>query len=175
MAGDRLYVTGTIGDAAIGLKVRLGQGPDISQADKTFLLERYLIPEPRLALLDAMAAHANGGMDVSDGFVGDLTKMLDVSGVSARVPIYRLPLSPAARAAIAADPDLFEVATTGGDDYELLASASPASASAFEAAAAAAGVPLTLVGEAVEGRNPPSFIGVDGDPVVFERGAYSHF
>ena len=73
-----------------------------------------------------MAAHASGGMDVSDGFVGDLAKMLDVSGVSARVPIYRLPLSPAARAAIAADPGLFEVAATGGDDYELLASVAAA-------------------------------------------------
>ena len=101
--GDRLYVTGTIGDAALGLKVRLGRGPDITQADKAFLLDRYLTPQPRLTLIGAMAAHASGGMDVSDGFVGDLTKMLDVSGVSARVPIYRLPLSPAARAAIAAD------------------------------------------------------------------------
>src|SRR5271165_6144386 len=55
--GDRLYVTGTIGDAAIGLKVRLGRGPDIPQSDKAFLLERYLTPEPRLALIDAMAAH----------------------------------------------------------------------------------------------------------------------
>lgn len=174
-AGDRLYVTGTIGDAAIGLKVRLGHGPDISQVHKAFLLERYLIPEPRVALINAMAAHANGGMDVSDGFVGDLAKMLDVSGVSARVPIYRLPLSPAGRAAIAADPDLFEVAATGGDDYEVLASASPSSASAFEAAAAAAGVPLTFVGEAVEGREPPSFIGADGNAVVFARAAYSHF
>jgi thiamine-monophosphate kinase len=174
-AGDRLYVTGTIGDAAIGLKVRLGQGPDISQADKAFLLERYLIPEPRLALINAMATHASGGMDVSDGLVGDLAKMLDVSGVSARVPIYRLPLSSAARAAIAADPDLFEVATTGGDDYEVLASAPRESASAFEAAAAAAGVPLTFVGEAVEGRRPPSFIGADGNPVIFARAAYSHF
>ena len=63
-------------------------------------------------LAGAMLAHANGGMDVSDGFVGDLTKMLDVSGVSARVPVYRLPLSRAARAAIAADPGLFEVAAT---------------------------------------------------------------
>jgi thiamine-monophosphate kinase len=174
-AGDRLYVTGTIGDAAIGLKVRLGHGPDISQVHNAFLLERYLIPEPRVALINAMAAHANGGMDVSDGFVGDLAKMLDVSGVSARVPIYRLPLSPAGRAAIAADPDLFEVAATGGDDYEVLASASPSSASAFEAAAAAAGVPLTFVGEAVEGREPPSFIGADGNAVVFARAAYSHF
>ena len=124
-AGDRLYVTGAIGDAAIGLRIRQGRGPDIPKADKAFLVERYLIPEPRLRLIGAMAAHASAGMDVSDGFVGDLTKMLDVSGVSARVPIYRLPLSPAARAAIAADPSLFEVAATGGDDYELLASASP--------------------------------------------------
>jgi thiamine-monophosphate kinase len=173
--GDRLYVTGTIGDAAIGLKVRLGRGPDISQADKTFLLERYLIPEPRLKLIGAMAAHASGGMDVSDGFVGDLAKMLDVSGVTARVPIYRLPLSPAARRAIAADPGLFEVAATGGDDYELLASAPRESAPAFEAAAAAAGAPLTFIGEAVEGLRPPSFIGADGNPIVFARGAYSHF
>src|SRR5208337_1546790 len=98
--GDRLYVTGTIGDAAIGLRIRQGRGPDLPQADKAFLLERYLTPEPRVALIEAMVAHANGGMDISDGFVGDLTKMLEVSGVTARVPIYRLPLSPAARAAI---------------------------------------------------------------------------
>src|SRR5271170_3162616 len=64
-AGDRLYVSGTIGDAALGLKVRLGRGPDIPQADKAYLLERYLTPRPRLALISAMAAHASGGMDVS--------------------------------------------------------------------------------------------------------------
>jgi thiamine-monophosphate kinase len=173
--GDRLYVTGTIGDAALGLKIRQGRGPDIPKADKAFLVERYLNPEPRLKLIDAMAAHASGGMDVSDGFVGDLAKMLDVSGVTARVPIYRLPLSRAARAAIAADPALFEVAATGGDDYELLASAPPESASAFEAAAAAQGTPLTFVGKAVEGREPPCFIGPDGNRVVFAKSAYSHF
>jgi thiamine-monophosphate kinase len=172
---DRLYVTGTIGDAAIGLRIRQGRGPDIPQADKGFLLERYLTPEPRLKLIGAIAAHASGGMDVSDGFVGDLTKMLDASGVSARVAIFRLPLSQAARAAIAADPGLFEVAATGGDDYELLVSAPPASAPAFEAAAAAAGVPLTFIGEAVEGRRPTSFVGADGNPVVFARRSYSHF
>src|ERR1700751_2811333 len=62
--GDRLYVTGTIGDAAIGLKIRQGRRPDIPQANKAFLLQRYLIPEPRLKLIGAMAAHASGGMDV---------------------------------------------------------------------------------------------------------------
>jgi thiamine-monophosphate kinase len=174
-SGDRLYVTGTIGDAAIGLRLRQGRGPDIPQADKAFLIERYLTPQPRLELIGAMASHANGGMDVSDGFVGDLTKMLDESGVSAEVAILRLPLSKAARAAIAADASLFEVAATGGDDYELLASAPPASAPAFEATAAAAGVPLTFIGEAVEGRRPPSFVGADGNPAVFGRRSYSHF
>jgi len=172
---DRLYVTGTIGDAAIGLEVRQRRGPDIAQADKSFLVERYLRPEPRLALSGALIAHASGGMDVSDGFVGDLTKMLAASGVTADPAIFRLPLSPAARRAIAADPALFEVAATGGDDYELLASVAPESAPAFEAAAAAAGVPLTFVGEAAEGRRPPRFIGPDGDPVGFARGSYSHF
>ncbi len=173
--GDRLYVTGTIGDAAIGLKIRQGRAAGIPQADKAFLIERYLLPEPRLKLIGAMAAHASGGMDVSDGFVGDLAKMLDASGVSAEVPLSRLPLSQSARAAIAADPGLFEVAATGGDDYELLASAPPASAPAFEAAAAAAGVPLTFIGEAVESRRPPSFVGADGNPIVFARRSYSHF
>ena len=173
--GDRLYVTGTIGDAAIGLRVRQGRGPDIGQAEKAFLLGRYLRPEPRMALAEAVAAHAHGGMDVSDGFVGDLTKMLAVSGVSARVPIYRLPLSQPARTAIAADPGLFTVAATGGDDYELIVSTAPDSAPLFEAEAAAAGVPITLIGEAVEGFGPPSFIGPDGGRVTFGRGAYSHF
>ena len=91
------------------------------------------------------------------------------------MPLYRLPLSLAARAAIAADPGLLEVAVTGGDDYEVLASTPREFAAAFERGATAAGVPLTFVGEAVEGRRPPSFIGPDGNPVVFARGSYSHF
>jgi len=173
--GDRLYVSGTIGDAAIGLLIRQGRGPDIPRDERSFLLDRYLAPQPRVALATAMVAHAHAGMDVSDGFVGDLTKMLAVSGVSARVPIYRLPLSQPARAAIAANPDLFAVAATGGDDYELLASIAPESAPAFEVAAAAAGVPVGCVGEAVEGYGPPRFVGPDGDTVRFARGSYSHF
>ena len=173
--GDRLYVTGTIGDAAIGLRIRQGRGPHLLPAHDAYLLGRYLAPEPRLALTHAIAAHAHSGMDVSDGFVGDLTRMLEVSGVSARVPIYRLPLSHAARAAIAADPGLFVIAATGGDDYELIVSTAPGAAPDFEAEAAAAGVPVTLIGEATEGTAPPSFIGPDGGKVVFDRGAFSHF
>ena len=173
--GDKLYVSGTIGDAALGLRLRLGQGPDLPEAHRRHLLDRYLLPRPRLALAAAMAAHARGGMDVSDGFVGDLTKMLRVSGVGARVDLAALPLSDAALAAITADPALFTVAATGGDDYELLAAVPPDSAAAFEAAARAAGVAVACVGEALQGAAPPRFIGRDGEDVTFARGSFSHF
>jgi thiamine-monophosphate kinase len=116
---------------------------------------------------------AHGGMDVSDGFIGDLTKMLRVSGVSASIDLARLPLSDAANAAIAADPALFEIAVTGGDDYEILAAVPPENASAFEAAAA--GVGVASIGRAIEGAAPPRFAGRDGREVSFPHGAFSHF
>ncbi len=173
--GDRLYVSGTIGDAALGLMVRRGRGPGLAEADRAFLVSRYLEPEPRVALAPAMLALANGGMDVSDGFVGDLTKMLAASGASARVDLARLPLSKSARAAIAADPALFVVAATGGDDYELIASVAPENAAAFEAEAEARGAPVTHVGEALAGSDPPRFMSPDGRPATFRHGSYSHF
>ncbi|MFZ1962787.1 MAG: thiamine-phosphate kinase [Roseiarcus sp.] len=173
--GDRLYVSGTIGDAALGLRLRLGQGPSLDEARRRHLLDRYLLPQPRLALAPAMARFADAGMDVSDGFVGDLTKMLRVSGVSARVELQRLPLSAAARAAIAADAALFDVAATGGDDYELLAAIAPENGAAFEAAAATAGVAVALVGEAFAGARAPRFMTAEGREAAFARGAFSHF
>ncbi|MGA2795635.1 MAG: thiamine-phosphate kinase, partial [Roseiarcus sp.] len=169
--GDMLYVSGTIGDAALGLKARLGLLPFLAAEPRNFLLDRYLLPRPRLALAPVLARFAHGGMDVSDGFVGDLTKMLRVSGASARVELAKLPLSAAADAAIAGDPALFEIAATGGDDYEILAAVAPEQASAFEAAAAGAGVAVTQVGQALVGARAPQFLGRDGAVAAFERGA----
>ena len=173
--GDRIYVTGTIGDAALGLRLRQGQGPALSESDRRLLLDRYLLPQPRLALAPAVARFASAGMDISDGFVGDLTKMLKVSGVTAIVEMTRLPLSPAASAAIGADPSLFPVAASGGDDYELMLAVSPPAAAAFEAAAVAAGVAVTSIGEAVVGVAAPRFVDREGRPFKFGRGSFSHF
>ena len=174
-AGDLLYVSGTIGDAALGLKLRLGAALDLTKPHRSFLLDRYLLPQPRTALAPAMREFANAGMDVSDGFVGDLGKMLRVSGVGARIELARLPLSSAAQAAIAADPKLFAVAATGGDDYEVLASVAPDKAAAFEEAAARAGVPLTQVGEAIARDKGIRFFDRDGEEFAGKSVAYSHF
>ena len=100
--------------------------------------------EPRLKLVGAMAAHASGGMDVSDGFVGDLTKMLDASASRRRADSHACRCRTPRERRSPLDPELFEVAATGGDDYELLASAPPDSAAVFEAAAAAAGVAVDV-------------------------------
>jgi thiamine-monophosphate kinase len=172
--GDALYVTGTIGDAALGLQARLGRLETLSDGARAHLLRRYLLPEPRLALGPAMAEFANGGMDVSDGMIGDLTKMLRVSGVTAEVDLDRLPLSDAAREAIAADDHAFEIAVTGGDDYELLATVGAGDSARFEAAARAAGVALACIGRVREGEGAPRFLR-NGESVAFARGSFSHF
>ncbi len=176
-AGDRLYVTGTIGDAALGLALRLGT-PGLARLDaqsRAFLLDRYLLPQPRNALASSMRRFAHGGMDVSDGFVGDLTKMLRVSGVAARIDLRALPLSPAAKAALALDAALFEKIVTGGDDYEVLAAVGEAEAAAFERSAAEAGVAIACVGEAFAGGGAPVFVGRDGSETAFATGSFSHF
>ncbi len=175
--GDALYVTGTIGDAALGLALRKNDArlAGLAQADRDHLLDRYLMPRPRLAAADAMRAHARAGMDVSDGLIGDLSKMMRASGCGARVELARIPLSEAARAAVSADPALFDVALTGGDDYELLAAVAPEKSAAFEAAMAGAGVAATRIGVAREEAQGVAFQGEDGRARTFARGAYRHF
>jgi thiamine-monophosphate kinase len=171
--GDRIYVSGTIGDAALGLVLRLsGREPPPEQAH---LLDRYLHPQPRLALRPALLAHASGAMDVSDGLVGDLAKMMRASGASAEVDLASVPLSRAARLAIAEQPSGFDVALTGGDDYEILATVPEAEAAGFEDAALAAGVPVTAIGRVVAGEGAALFRDRDGRPRLFARGSFSHF
>jgi thiamine-monophosphate kinase len=171
-AGDLLYVTGTIGDAALGLQVRLGQ---INGQGVDHLLARYLRPQPRNALAPVLLDCASAAMDVSDGLVGDLAKMMRVSGVSADVEAACVPLSPEAAALIAAHAGAFETALTGGDDYEILASIPPQNASVFEARAAEAGVAVTRIGHVLRGDGAPRFRDASGAPIAFARGSYSHF
>jgi thiamine-monophosphate kinase len=167
--GDLLYVSGTIGDAALGLQLRLGRGPTLEPGLREALLERYLRPQPRLALAAALA-HARAAMDVSDGLVGDLAKMLRASGVGGVLELARVPFSPAAQAWLAAAPEGNEIAVTGGDDYEVLAAVGPQRAGGVETGGAG---PRCRIGWVREGTFEVR--GLAGEPANFARGSYSHF
>lgn len=179
-AGDQIYVTGTIGDAALGLKLRLGATSDqdwigaASKASADFLLDRYLLPQPRLRLRGALA-YAHAAMDISDGLAGDLAKMLRLTGMTAEVRLADVPLSKAAREALRAAPRLIETICTGGDDYEILCAVPPADSAAFMAAAENAGLKVSLLGSAVRGESAPSFRDADGGVVSFARASFQHF
>lgn len=166
--GDALYVSGTIGDAALGLALRRDPGlaARLSPQMREYLLDRYLLPRPRLDLVPLLRAHATAAMDVSDGLAGDLAKLCRASGVSAVVEAPLVPFSGAARAVIAQAPDLFATALTGGDDYEILFTAAPG----FTPPSGVA-----RLGEIVAGDGAPLFLDGTKKPLIFTRLSFSHF
>ena len=178
-AGDHVFVTGTIGDAALGLQVRrdaaIAERWRLDAAMRDHLVSRFRVPQPRMALAEIVRTHASAAMDISDGLVADLAKLCRTSRVSAHIPVKRLPLSTAAAQALIADVNVLEPILTGGEDYEILCTVPPAVAAAFAAAAATAGVAVTDVGRIVPGGSPPKFTGPEGRPLTFARPGYSHF
>jgi thiamine-monophosphate kinase len=175
--GDCIVVTGTIGDAAIGLQLRrdrkLVRRLGLSDAAAATLEGRYLLPQPRNALADAILQYASAAIDVSDGLAGDLDKLCRASSVAAAIEVAAVPLSEAARAAIVAEPALRDTALTGGDDYEIALTLAPEKLAAFRAAAEAAGVAVAEIGRVQAGEGA-RFL-QDGKPLVFTRASYSHF
>jgi thiamine-monophosphate kinase len=174
--GDLVCVTGTIGDAALGLNLR--SDPEwaamLSLDHKAFLADRYLHPRPRYRLAAAVRAYAQAAMDVSDGLAGDLAKMMRVSGVSAVVDGDRVPLSDAAHAAIEASPDLAHRAMTGGDDYEILCTVAEKNLDRFEKEADSVNVRLSVIGRVVPGTDLPVFR-MSGSERRYDVGSFSHF
>ena len=175
--GDCVVVTGTIGDAALGVKLRrdrdLARRWQLTNAMTDHLEQRYLLPQPHNTLAEAVLQHAAAAMDVSDGLAGDLAKLCRASSVAAAIDVARVPLSDAARAAIAAAPELLETVLTGGDDYEIVLTLTPEKLAAFRAAAKAVGVAVTEIGNVQAGEGA-RFI-QDGKPLTFARASYSHF
>lgn len=177
-AGQAIVVSGTIGDGALGLALRLA--PDrpgfaaLDAEEAGFLKDRYLHPRPRLPLIRALREHASAAMDVSDGLVGDLAKLLSASGIGGEIDIARVPVSPAARRAVDAEPALLEVALTGGDDYEILAVVPHHELGRFNTLATMAGIGVAVIGHTHEGEGLTVRDG-NGMPVSFARDSFSHF
>lgn len=174
--GDAIVVSGTLGDAALGLRLRLGT-IDASPAGQgtAHLLDRYLHPQPRLGIAAAVQRHATASLDISDGLMGDLAHITGMSGVSAIVESPALPLSDPARALVASDPSALISVLTGGDDYEILATVPTDRLDAYRTEALAAGVPVTVIGRIVEGSDAPVAIGQDGNPIRLGRASHDHF
>ncbi len=174
--GDVVCVTGTIGDAALGLKLRSAPAwaRSLSSNENAHLADRYLHPQPRHRLAAALRNHASAAMDVSDGLAGDLDKMMRASGVTALVQADRVPLSPAAARAIQVSPDLLDLALTGGDDYEILCTVPEKALDSLRQEADRIGILLSVIGRVVAGHDQPVFR-MNGLERRYDVGSYQHF
>jgi thiamine-monophosphate kinase len=172
--GDRVMVTGTIGDAALGLAILKGTLV-VDAAAQATLVERYRVPQPRNAAAIAVRDHASASMDVSDGLAGDLAKLCAASGVSAVIDTSRIPRSDAAAELLARGVVRLETLVSGGDDYEVLCTVAEEKADAFADQAGRAGVAVTAIGTVIAGANPPKFLDGQGREIRLSRLSYSHF
>lgn len=147
MAGDLVCVSGSIGDGALGLLAASGRlTARLTEAHRSNLIDRYQVPQPRLALGIALRGIATAGLDISDGLVADVGHICEQSNLAADIEFARVPLSEAARAAVTADSRLIDRVLGGGDDYELALAIPPGRLPAAEEAARDADVPLTVIG-----------------------------
>jgi thiamine-monophosphate kinase len=173
-AGDRVVVSGTIGDAALGLGL-LKRGAALGGDEREMLIGRYRVPQPRVALAQAVRDHASAAMDVSDGLAGDLAKLCAASGVSAAIDAQSIPLSAPARELLNSGAVGIESILSGGDDYEILCTIPENRFEAFAQAAMLAGVPVTSIGTIIAGPAVPRFIDGQGAEIALSRLSYSHF
>ncbi len=161
-AGDLVAVTGTLGDAALGL--RPGAAPSLTRRQRR--------PRARLEAGRALSSLVTAAIDVSDGLVQDLGHVCRASGVGALVGVEDLPLSPAYRKATRLLREPWVTALAGGEDYELVVAVPPVSLGAARAAARRAGVTLTVVGRFVRGRGV-TVVGARGQRIAVPAG-YDH-
>jgi thiamine-monophosphate kinase len=171
--GDVVYVSGTVGDGALGLRALRDQLSGLSAGHRDALAERYRRPRPRLDCGARLVGIAHAAVDVSDGLAADLGHIADASGVAAVVEAAAVPLSPAAEAALAADAALRDVVLGGGDDYELLFTAGSESAGAVADLSQALGLPLTAIGR-IEAGQGVRIVDADGAAIRLAKAGYSH-
>lgn len=172
--GDVLFVTGTLGDAALALAHMLDGQEIADPTDREALLQRLLRPTPRLAFGPALRAHATAALDISDGLVQDVGHIARASGVAINIAAANLPRSAAAQRLLDAAPQLLETALIGGDDYEIAFTVPPQSRASLLGAAARAGVPVTAIGRVVAGAGA-GLVDAAGNAIALSRSGWSHF
>lgn len=172
--GDRIFVSGTIGDGFLGLKTLEGDLEDLADRLREYLIGRYRLPSPRVALGRRLAAIAHAAIDVSDGLLADLGHICEASGVGAEIQAAMVPMSDAAQIAVARTPALLPRLLGGGDDYELLFTADPAQSDAIAAIAEEVGVAVTGIGFVVAG-DKVAVTDAKAMDIVLQVAGYRHF
>ena len=173
--GNDLFVSGTLGNAALGLKILQKEG---LVGRPKGLIEKHLSPSPRIELGQALARHrlATAMIDVSDGLLIDTTHLLEESGVGARIWEDRIPLSRSYRKWIHSySKDFYQVALTGGEDYELLFTASPEKKKKISTLALSSKIPITWIGEILPQKEGFHIIRRDGKEYSPGRLGFEHF
>jgi thiamine-monophosphate kinase len=178
-AGDTVFVTGTLGDAALGLRALRGALPGLEAGAARFLIDRYLLPQPRVTLGPRLRGLASAAIDISDGLIADLGHVCEVSRLSAIVESSRVPLSAAARAALALHPAWIDTVLTGGDDYEILFTAPAQAANELKELSRTLGVPIAAIGRmqscSIGERGKVTALDASGQPLAFDREGWTHF
>lgn len=167
--GDLVCVSGTIGDAALGLLSLKGDMPH-----DDFLIARFQNPLPRLEVGRALLGLASATIDISDGLVMDLESLCAASKVGATLDLGAVPLSPPAQDYADAEPGNLIHLVTGGDDFELLFTVPPQRRADLPALAKKTGLPITVIGEINDTRRV-DVRGKDGRPVAIKTKGYRHF
>ena len=182
-ASDAIYVSGTLGDAGLGLMIRrdvpdwrdLRCGPfDLEAQHMASAVQRYLRPQPRIELAGALRQHASAAMDLSDGLVKDLERMCLASGVGAEINSAVITFSAAVTWVLARQPELFSTILSAGDDYELLAAVPPNAISDFNSTINRTPVKMQRIGTFVEGSGVV-VKRIDGTEITFDRKGWDHF
>ncbi len=182
-AGDTVYVSGSLGDAAIallslGVQSHLGDdfqlsGGALPGEQAACLANRYFYPQPRVQLAMELRPVIKACIDISDGLAGDLGHILEASGVGAILRQDKLPLSTAARAAVS-EKNCYRAALFGGDDYELCFTAGPSQQDQILQLAQSAGVAVTAIGE-ITASAGLRLVGPDGDEKELNGQSFRHF
>ncbi len=172
--GDYLYVSGTIGDSALGLLSLQGKLESLTAGDRSFLESRYHIPKPRLTLGQVLRGYASACLDISDGLLADIGHICEQSEVGAVVYEEKIPISGAAEAVLCTDKKYWAQILNGGDDYELAFAIPPEKAPQLEAFTAETGVLVTRIGEMV-GKGAPVLINAAGQKVAVDKAGWTHF
>ena len=169
-AGDDVYVSGTIGDGGLGLRACRGEAAALDAVHRKYAVDRYQLPEPRVALGSALVGTVSACLDVSDGLIADLAHLARASGLAAEVLLDDVPRSKAVDAAA----DYRETERiAAGDDYELLFTAPSAEREAITAVARTAGTPVTRIGRMLSGSGI-RILDSGGTPLALVRTGWRH-